>query len=79
MPDFIPPRPWPFGPKRPVIYLCKCRSCDFTQAYELDGGETIVLGEGDAPELLHVDKLPDACPKCGGRLSRKKAPLPILY
>jgi len=67
--------------KKPEFYLVKCKSCDFHQDY-IVGNFCAIPNDSpdeqvDVPE--HVDELPKVCPKCGGKLEKKKIPGVIKY
>ncbi len=78
----IPFSPWPFGPRHPQFYLCRCEACGFTQTCEVGDYEVISLDETEAKAddaFVQVKEVPKSCPKCGGRLKKTKIPSPVKY
>jgi len=82
MKNLIPFPPWPFGPKRPEFYLCKCEQCGFMQTYEISDCEVVTLDGTPADSdsaFVQAKKLPKCCPKCSGKIKRTRIPSPIKY
>jgi len=82
MKNLLPFRLWPFGPKRPEFYLCKCKQCGFMQTYEISSFEEISLDGTDKnadSAFVQAKKLPRTCPKCNGKFKHTRIPSPLRY
>ena len=68
-----------FG-KNPEFYAMSCPDCGWKETLELDPCEMeMITLDGKAPSgPRSVTELPERCPECGGRLSRKKLPINIF-
>lgn len=67
---FLPKSPW--MPSRGGIehYVCTCKKCGFRQTYVTGDFETIECGEKQDDNVIHVEKVPTVCPKCGGKMDK---------
>ena len=80
MKKLIPFPPWPFGPKHPEFYLCKCEGCGFMRTYEVSDYDVISLDDTDKDSdsaFMQVKTLPKTCLKCSGKMKKTKIPSPI--
>ena len=74
MSNLIPPR-FPFGHGTSPFYLCECPKCGFRQSYELGNPSLVIVNGDDEPDSIKtVEKIPDACPKCGAKWKKTHMP-----
>ena len=75
MNSFIPRPRLPFGLEPSPFYLCECPRCGFQQGYELgDPSLVIANGEEEPDGMKTVEKIPQACPKCGAKWKKTHMP-----
>jgi len=74
--------PWFLRKKNePQFFRVRCRECDFKKCYEVTSSIVIYTDPDEDHSSLPkvVEKLPDRCPICGGKLEKIKIPSLIRY
>ena len=69
---FLPKHPWMSSMGDIEHYLCTCRKCRFHQQYVIGDFDTIECSEAEKDDVIHVDKVPTTCPKCGGKILKTR-------